>query len=214
MSEQVNNEAVTVTWRSAFEEDIKVHLKQVGCNTDLITEEAHNDMMLLMLNMEELSIEATRDFKSNRTLKDEPGLKAALAKKAMHNRWQKRLELLNDVLVFTKYATVEEAQVVSHTGRIFDDLVQCHVLESAHAGHQNTDAKVKQKHGKSIPRHAIQLFLNNCDVLRKTETIKKLPSGSTPIVSKMFMERIQMDCVDMQGFLLHFGTLLQTKRKI
>lgn len=147
MSEKVNVDVVKAAWRSAFEEDIKEHHEQVGSNTGLLTEEAYTDIMLFMQNMDELSAEATAEIKLKRLLKDKPGMKAALAKKAMHIRWQKKFELLNDVLVFSEYATVEEAQVVSHTGRMFDDLVQCHVLESARAGRQNTDAKVKQKHG-------------------------------------------------------------------
>ena len=48
MSEKVNDEAITADWRSAFEEDIKEHLEQVGSNTGLITEEAYTDIMLFI----------------------------------------------------------------------------------------------------------------------------------------------------------------------
>jgi hypothetical protein len=50
---------------------------------------------------------------------------------------------------------------------MFEDLVKCHDMESAHAGRHATEVKVRLKHGRSIPRHAVVLFLKNCLVCRK-----------------------------------------------
>jgi ABC-type ATPase with predicted acetyltransferase domain len=75
MSEKVNVDAVTAAWRSAFKEDIKEHLEQVGSNTGLLTEEAYTDIMLFMQNMDELSAEATAEIKLKRLLKDKTGRK-------------------------------------------------------------------------------------------------------------------------------------------
>ncbi len=44
------------------------------------------------------------------------------------------------------------------------------------------------------------MFLKNYWVCRKTEVNKTSVAGYEPIVTMLFMERIQMDCIDMQGF--------------
>jgi hypothetical protein len=60
--------------------------------------------------------------------------------------------------------------------------------------------QVEQKHGKSFPRVVVEMFLKNCFVSRKAEVNRTVVAGHKHIVTKLFMERVQMDCIDMQGF--------------
>jgi hypothetical protein len=44
------------------------------------------------------------------------------------------------------------------------------------------------------------MFPTHCRIFRKTEVCKPSVAGYKPIVTKLFMEKNQMDCADMQGF--------------
>ena len=133
--------------------------------------------MDFLLHVEEHSNETTQGIKRKRALKDEAGMKVAQAKKSKQNRWKHKYELLlpnnannnnnNHTLVFAGEAQV----IVSHTGRMFDDILQCHVIDESsssahHEGRRRTEIKVKEKHGKSIPREVILLFLKHCIVCK------------------------------------------------
>ncbi len=59
---------------------------------------------------------------------------------------------------------------------------------------------MKQKDGKTIPRKIVEIFLKNCRVCRKTEVNIAIVAGHNSIVIKLFIKRIQRDCIDMQGF--------------
>jgi len=166
--------ATTAAWKSTFTAALAEHVQQVNYTTSILTQEAHGDIVDFLLHVEEHSNETTQGIKRKRALKDEAGMKAAQAKKSKQNRWKNKYELLlsnnnNNTLVFAG----EPQVVVSHTGRMFDDILQCHVIDESssaqhhhHAGRRRTEIKVKEKHGKSIPREVILLFLNHCIVCR------------------------------------------------
>jgi len=75
--------------------------------------------------------------------------------------------LLNNQLVYKGYEMVESAKVVSHSGQIFQDLVNCNVHENKHFGHGVTEELARQKHGKSITKEAVRISLDHCFVCRK-----------------------------------------------
>ncbi len=70
-------------------------------------------------------------------------LKEANAAKAQYFRWVKQFVIINNLLVYRDFKSLEETQVVSCPCRMFDDIYRCHVHDTQHAGRVSTDAKVQ-----------------------------------------------------------------------
>jgi hypothetical protein len=69
-------------------------------------------------------------------------LREANAAKAQYFCWVKRFVVINNLLVYRDFKSLEETQVVSYPCMMFDDIFRCHVHDTQHAGRVSTDAKV------------------------------------------------------------------------
>ena len=86
--------------------------------------------------------------------------------------------------------------------RYFDDIWKCHYALGSHRSCNNTIEEVKKRYGGSIKRDMVRRFHKGCVTCCVTSTSSKPPAGTKPIISKSFLNRIQMDLVDMSGFTL------------
>jgi len=152
--------------REAFDADLSRYVAGINSSTPIVTTDTYAEIVEALANPVSSSDAIGSEIKAAKARRDQEACKIAAAKRSRVNRWKKTYTLLDDVLVF-KEDTEDGAKVVSHTGRMFEDLVKCHDMESAHAGRHATEVKVRLKHGRSIPRHAVVLFLKNCLVCRK-----------------------------------------------
>ena len=86
--------------------------------------------------------------------------------------WAKKYELVafkdSKVLIFKDGAegdddalALDRAQVVSHHGRVFEDLLKIHV-DGGHCKAKTFLQRIVIAHGKSIPRWAAEAFVNCC----------------------------------------------------
>ena len=162
--------------REAFNADLARYVAGINSSTPIVTTETYAQIVEALADPVSSSNAIGSEIKAAKAQRNQEACKIAAAKRSRVNRWKKTYTLLEDVLVF-KEDTEDGAKVVSHTGRMFEDLVKCHDMESAHAGRHATEAKVRLKHGRSIPRHAVVLFLKNCLVCRKKGDIsnRKVP---------------------------------------
>ncbi|MGH7954809.1 MAG: hypothetical protein ACREOZ_02490, partial [Gloeomargaritales cyanobacterium] len=87
-----------------------------------------------------------------------------------------------------------------HTENMFDCIFECHVKATGHATSRHTHDKTMQRYGQSIPRTIVDMFLTNCQTCLATQKNPKPKAGATLIVTTMFGQRTQMDCIDMQRF--------------
>ena len=67
-------------------------------------------------------------------------------------------------------------------------------LQVSHSGRDKTWAKVKQNYCR-IPFDLVQLFLSTCATCMQRGKAKKAPCGR-PIISRRFLQRLQMDLID------------------
>ena len=86
--------------------------------------------------------------------------------------WAKKYELVtfkgSKILIFKGGAdgdgetmALDQAEVVSHHSRVFDDLLKIHI-DGGHCKAKTFSARIKIAHGKSIPRWAAEAFVNCC----------------------------------------------------
>ncbi|KAL3922132.1 MAG: hypothetical protein SGPRY_004671, partial [Prymnesium sp.] len=99
---------------------------------------------------------------------------------------------------FKKKASLEKIMVVSHRDRLFDDIYKIHI-NSGHCKDRALHDAEQKAHGASIS-HKIQDLFGPCyptcigDRPRKT-----MVAGHTPILTKGFGTRGQVDLVDLQS---------------
>ena len=94
---------------------------------------------------------------------------------------------------------------------MWGDLYACHCEESVHAGQTKCWGKLTAKFGRSIPRQIMCLFMANCWLCVTAPTRANKPkAGSRPIIETDFMERMQLDLVDMH----HFNATIQTAEAV
>ena len=82
----------------------------------------------------------------------------------------------------------------------FDDIWACHYGLGTHRSTRNTIEEVARCHGKFISRKYVREFCKRCVTCLVSSTTGKPPAGSKPITAKSFLNRIQMDLVDMSTF--------------
>jgi hypothetical protein len=138
----------------------------------------------------------------------------ASAKKAVqkvHSQvyaWAKKYELVSfkdsKVLIFKNGAdgdgdtlALDQAQVVSHHGRVFD-LLKIHV-DGGHCKAKTFLQRIGIAHGKSIPRWAAEAFVNCCPACVRRLPRKPSSAGHKPILTKGLGSRGQVDLIDFQS---------------
>ncbi|KAL3897087.1 MAG: hypothetical protein SGPRY_013124 [Prymnesium sp.] len=89
--------------------------------------------------------------------------------------------------------------VVSHRNRIFDDIHAQHV-EGGHCKNKALYDRVFKAHGGSIS-HKIQqdLFVSCCPMCVEGKPRKAVTAAHTPILTKGFGTRGQVDLIDLQS---------------
>ncbi len=70
-------------------------------------------------------------------------IKEANAAKAQYVHWVKQFVIINNLLVYRDFKSLEETQELSCLCRMLDDIYRCHVHDTQHAGRVSTDAKVQ-----------------------------------------------------------------------
>ena len=70
--------------------------------------------------------------------------KKALAGKSQYFRWVQQFELLNGIVVYKDFPSPDEAIVVSHVGRMFNDIYSCHVKGTTHQNRSKTESMVRR----------------------------------------------------------------------
>ena len=130
----------------------------------------------------------------------------------MHSQvyaWAKKYELVSlkdsKVLIFKDGAdgdndtvALDRAQVVSHHGRVFADLLKIHV-DGGHCKNKTFLQRIVIAHGKSIPRWAAEAFVNCCPACVRRLPRKPSSAGHKPILTKGLGSRGQVDLIDFQS---------------
>ena len=123
--------------------------------------------------------------------------------------WAKKYELVtfkgSKILIFKGVAdgdgdtlALDQAQVVSHHGRVFEDLLKIHI-DGGHCKAKTFLARIKIAHGKSIPRWAAEAFVNYCPSCVRRLPRKPNSTGHKPILTKGLGSRGQVDLIDFQS---------------
>ena len=123
--------------------------------------------------------------------------------------WAKKYELVafkdSKVLIFKDGAegdddalALDRAQVVSHHGRVFEDLLKIHV-DGGHCKAKTFLQRIVIAHGKSIPRWAAEAFVNCCPGCVRRLPRKPSSAGHKPILTKGLGSRGQVDLIDFQS---------------
>ncbi|KAL3916466.1 MAG: hypothetical protein SGPRY_006810, partial [Prymnesium sp.] len=99
---------------------------------------------------------------------------------------------------FKKKASLEEVMVVSHRDRMFDDICKIHVNGGHCKGRALHDA-VHKAHGASISHKIQDLFVSYCPTCIEARPRKAMLAGHTPILTKGFGTRGQVDLGDLQS---------------
>ena len=144
--------------------------------------------------------------------------------------WAKKYELValgsSKVLVFkdedngdADSLAFDRAKVVSHRGRVFDDLLKIH-LNGGHCKARTFQTRIVTAHGKSIPRWVAETFVSCCPTCVRRLLRKPSSAGHKPILTKGLGSRGQVDLIDFQScpdkdfkFLLNYqdhGACLRT----
>ena len=123
--------------------------------------------------------------------------------------WAKKYELVtfqgSKILIFKGGAdddgeplALDQAQVVSHHGRVFEDLLKIHI-DVGHCKAKTFLARINTAHGKSIPRWAAEAFVNYCPSCVRRLPRKPSSAGHKPILTKGLGSRGQVDLIDFQS---------------
>ena len=123
--------------------------------------------------------------------------------------WAKKYELVtfqgSKILIFKGGAdgddetlALDQAQVVSHHGRVFEDLLKIHI-DGGHCKAKTFLARIKIAHGKSILRWMAEAFVNYCPACVRRLPRKPSSAGHKPILTKGLGSRGQVDLIDFQS---------------
>jgi hypothetical protein len=119
--------------------------------------------------------------------------------------WDKKYELMQfpdapNILVFKHGpgAALDTAVIVSHHGRVFDDLLLIHI-DGGHCKARTFHDHVRRKYGKSVPRWVVELFVQCCPTCVRRRPRKKPVVGHKPILTRGFGSRGQVDLIDFQS---------------
>ena len=123
--------------------------------------------------------------------------------------WAKKYELVtfqgSKILIFKGGAdgddetlALDQAQVVSHHGRVFEDLLKIHI-DGGHCKAKTFLARIKIAHGKSILRWMAEAFVNYCPACVRRLPRKPSSAGHKSILTKGLGSRGQVDLIDFQS---------------
>ena len=93
---------------------------------------------------------------------------------------------------------LDQALVVSHQGRVFEDLHAVH-LAGGHSKAKTFREAVKVKFGKSIPQWVQEAFVACCPTCTKRLPRKPSSAGHKPILTTGLGSRGQIDLIDFQS---------------
>ena len=119
--------------------------------------------------------------------------------------WNKKYTLLRfpdgaNILTFkdNPREALDATMVVSHQGRVFDDLLALHIA-GGHCKARTFYDRSTTKHGQSIPRWVTNLFVKCCPTCVRRRPRKKMVVGHKPILTHGFGRRGQVDLIDFQS---------------
>ena len=93
---------------------------------------------------------------------------------------------------------LDKTVVVSHSGRVFEDLHAIHI-NGGHCKARTFLNRVKAQFGKSVPERLVQLYVECCPQCTVQKPRKTVTAGHKPILTKGFGARGQVDLVDFQS---------------
>ena len=95
-------------------------------------------------------------------------------------------------------AALDKTVVVSHSGRVFEDLHAIHI-NGGHCKARTFLNRVKAQFGKSVPERLVQLYVECCPQCTVQKPRKTVTAGHKPILTKGFGARGQVDLIDFQS---------------
>jgi hypothetical protein len=124
--------------------------------------------------------------------------------------WDRKFEVItlgsSEKLVFKVDANVplDKRQQVLHRGNIFHSIYAVHTGTEGNGclGHRMAKTLHKacaERYGKSSPAWATDMLCKTCPVCISKNTRKKPKAGHTPIITRGFQARGQIDLIDMQS---------------
>lgn len=205
-------------WRKMFDEKLKKHFDNSRSNRQFLSQTEYQDIKSTLSNYDDFMASNKKrvsivksDIRLRRQIggDEEESLKLETEiidlgnHKSKMQRWFRKYELLpSGVMIYKRKesTSLQESITVSHMGRMFADIYDCHTKCGCHLAQTKTAEGVHAKFGASITRKIVSIFFNDCKKCMMTQTTKKAAAGLQPIVPKAFCERIQMDLIDMSAF--------------
>ena len=137
----VEKNELMLAWKEVFDEELKAYCESVDHSTFIITDKMYAEIMVVLANQDNYLNKCKALIKAAKGNMEQ--LREANAAKAQYFRWVKQFVVINNLLVYRDFKSLEETQVVSCNYRMFDDIYRCHVHDTQHAGRVSTDAKVQ-----------------------------------------------------------------------
>ena len=202
-------------WKKDFDEFVIEYCRDLGSNSTLLTNEIYDELLQIVpeitKHIQNAYVERleqarmkTHFLKTNNPTNHKmavEGFKQAEQKYQQLLRWKKNYEILpTGGLIRARYDSLDKAFKVSCPRIFFQDIWKCHFELSSHRSINATWIEVKRRHGTTIPRKIVRRFYRGCATCVISATSTKPPAGTKPIVAKSFLNRIQMDLVEMKAF--------------
>ena len=93
---------------------------------------------------------------------------------------------------------LDQTVLVSHQGRVFNDLRDVHI-EGGHCKGMAFRTAMDLKFGKSVPHWVLSIFLRTCPTCTRRLPRKPSSAGHKPILTKGLGSREQVDLIDFQS---------------
>jgi len=204
-------------WRESFEARIAEFIKTAGPNRRWLTDGEYHKLKTFLTdpdtgltNQQQKVIAAIANWK----LRDNPPqaevqllkskVKHAKAIMSKLKKWANDFMFSpgsnREIIISTTYDSLDKAIRVSYASNFFKDILECHTECGSHLSVGKTYRNSKRRHGRFINRELSRMFCEGCAMCAATRTISKPPAGTKPIVASEFLNRIQLDLVDMTGF--------------
>jgi hypothetical protein len=109
-----------LAWKAAFEEELNSNYESMDRSSSTTGDKKYAEIMVVLANQDNYLNKCKamiRGAKCNMEL-----LREASAAKARHFYWVKQFVIINNLLVYRDFKSLEETQVVSCPCRMFDDI--------------------------------------------------------------------------------------------
>ncbi len=201
-SRNQQNKSELDEWRKMFESKLQKHFEERNSNRSFLSEHEYQDIKSTLSNYDHfISTNKKRssvvkcDLKLRKQIggceEESLALESEIIelgnRKAKMQRWFKKYELLpSGVLIFKRRGAVslQESVTVSHAGRMFTDIYDCHTTCGSHLAMTKTFEGVKAKFGTSISRNIVQMFFGDCHKCMMTQTTKPAANSSKSFLRK------------------------------